>query len=238
MIYEISLTFTGWLNGITALGVFFFSFLFGLFFALKSRKKESNLLLYLGLIYIFAALIYMGDVIDFFTIIATGSNIDNSTGFIGLMNWVWFPGAVLFAMYVGAILITPKGKWYVFSPYIVLGIVFEVFLFLDPSGTIEQPNPVPLGSDLINDNLNLISISGLVALIFLLSIFIFLGFGFLIKGIQSTGTIRRKFILISFGAFIYIIGAVMDGLLPPGIYLIFVRSMMVLSAWLFYFGLR
>ena len=233
-----ALTSIGWLNGITALGVFIFSLLFGLFFALKSRKKESNLLLYLGLIYIFAALVYMGDVLDFFTIIATGFNINNSAGLIGLINWMWFPGAVLFAMYVGALLITPKGKWYIFSPYIALGIIFEIFLFLDPSGTIEQPPPIPPGSDLINDNLNLTSISGLAALVFLLSIFIFLGFGFLRKGIQSTGTIRRKFFLISSGAFIYIIGAVLDGLFPPGIHLIFVRSVMVLSAWLFYLGLR
>jgi len=233
-----SLNFIGWLNGITALGVFFFSFLFGLFFAIKSRKKESNLLLFLGLIYIFAALIYTGDVLDFFTIISTETNINNSSGFIGLMNWIWFPGAVLCAMYVGVILITPKRKWYIFSPYLVLGIIFEFFLFFDPMGTIEQPYPSPLGSDLINDNLVLTSISGIAALIFLLSIFIFMGFGFLRKGIQSTGAIRRKFFFLSSGAFIYIIGAVLDGLFLPGIHLIFVRSAMVFSAWLFYFGLR
>jgi len=228
----------GWLNGITALGVFFFSFLFGLFFAIKSRKKGSNLLLYLGLIYIFAALVYTGDVLDFFTILSTGDNVhERFVWLIGLINWMWFPGAVLFAMYIGALLITPKKKWYILSIYLVLGVIFELFLFLYPSGSVGY-DPDPEGKDIYNDNLAFTSITGIVALIFLLSLLIFLGFGFLRKGIQSTGIIRRKFFLISSGAFIYIIGAVLDGLFSPGVYLIFVRSAMALSAWLFYFGLR
>lgn len=234
----IALSYIGWLNGITALGVFIFSFLFGLFFAIKSRKKESNLLLYLGLIYIFAALVYTGDVLDFLKILLTGTNVDEPYEIIGLINWMWFPGAVLFAMYIGALLITPKKKWYIFSIYIVLGIIFELFLFIDLSGSVTFDYPFTSGEDLINDNLVFTSITGIVALIFLLSLLIFLGFGFLRKGLQSAGIIRRKFFLISGGAFIYIIGAVLDGLFSPGLALIFSRSAMAFSSWLFYFGLK
>ncbi|MFX1593382.1 MAG: hypothetical protein ACFFCL_11885 [Promethearchaeota archaeon] len=226
------------MSGITALGVFSFSLIFGLFFVIKSLKKKTRLLTYLGLVYVFAALVYTGDVLDFFTILITQSNIDNSFGIIGLINWMWFPGAVLPAMYIGAILLTPEKKWYVFTPYIILGIIFELFLFLDPSGSVAYVPPPGPGENLINDNLVFDSVAGIAALIFLLSLLIFVGFGFLNKGIKSTGTIRTKFLLISFGAFIYIIGAVMDGLFSPGIILIFIRSAMVLSAWLFYFGLR
>ncbi len=192
----------------------------------------------MGLIYIFAGLVYTGDVLDFFTILLTEDNVDNSFGIIGLINWMWFPGAVLFAMYIGAILITPKKKWYIFSIYLVLGIIFELFLFIDLSGSVTYDNPSTPGGDLINDNLVFTSITGIAALIFLLSLLIFLGFGFLRKSIQATGIIRRKFFLISLGAFIYIIGAILDGLFSPGVTLIFVRSAMALSAWLFYFGLK
>ncbi len=233
-----ALTFIGWLNGITASGVFIFSILFGLFFVYKSRKAHLNLLLYLGMVYFFAGLVYSGDVLDFITVVLTGINVDNSFGIIGLINWMWFPGAVLSAMYIGAIILTPKNKWYIFSIYLVLGIIFELFLFINLSGSVTYDDPSPLGSDLINDNLVFTSITGIVALIFLLSLFVFLGFGFLRKGIQSTGMIRRKFFLISSGAFIYIIGAVLDGLFSPGIPLIFIRSAMALSSWLFYFGLK
>ena len=193
---------------------------------------------YLGFVYIFAALVYTGDVLDFFAILITQSNLDNAFGIIGLVNWMWFPGAVLPAIYIGAILLIPEKKWYIFSFYIILAIIFEIFLFLDLSGSVTYVYPLVPGENLINDNLVFESVAGIIALTFLLSLLIFLGFGFLNKGIKSTGIIRIKFLLISAGAFIYIFGAVMDGLFSPGIILIFIRSAMVLSAWFFYFGLR
>jgi len=234
----LSLSNIGWLNGITASGVFFFSCLFGLFFIYKSRRLKLRLLLFLGFVYFFAGLVYSGDVLDFITILITGNNVDNTHGIIGLINWIWFPGAVIFAMYIGVELITPKKKWLIFSIYIALGIIFEVFFLLNPSGTVTYDNPTSPGEDLINDNLVFESIPSIIALIFLLSIIIFLGVGFLHKSFQSTGIIRRKFLYLSLGSFVYAIGAVLDGLFSPGIILIFIRSAMIGSAWLFYYGLK
>lgn len=204
----------------------------------KSRKTHLNLLLYLGLVFIFAGLIYTGDFLDFLTILLTQTNIDNSFGIIGLINWMWFPGVVIFAMYLGAELIIPEKKWYIFSIYLILGIIFELFLFFDLSGSITYVNPLNPGEDLINDNLVFESIAGILVLVFLLSILIFDGIGFLIKSIQSTGVIKKNFLLLSLGAFIYIIGGILDGLFSPGISLIFIRSAMALSALLFYFGIK
>jgi hypothetical protein len=139
------LSFVGWLSGITAFGVFFFSILFGLFFAIKSIKKESHLLLYLGLVYIFVGLVYTGDVLDFFTILLTGTNVESSfISIIGLINWIWFPGAVLFGMYIGSILLTRSKKWILSSIYLVLSIIFEVFLFIDLSNSVIYDVPSPL----------------------------------------------------------------------------------------------
>ncbi len=233
-----SLSNIGWLNGITASGVFIFSCLFGLFFIYKSRRLKLKLLLSLGFVYFFAGLVYSGDVLDFITILITGNNVDNTHGIIGLINWIWFPGAVVFAMYIGAELITPKKKWLIFSIYLVLGIIFEVFFLLNPSGTVTYDNPTSPGEDLINDNLVFESIPSIIALIFLLSIILFLGVGFLHKSFQSTGIIRRKFLYLSLGSFVYAIGAVLDGLFSPGIILIFIRSAMIGSSWLFYYGLK
>ena len=204
----------------------------------KSRKTHLNLLLYLGLVFIFAGLIYTGDFLDFLTIILTQTNIDNSFGIIGLINWMWFPGVVIFAMYLGAELIVPEKKKFIFSIYLVLGIIFELFLFLDLSGSITYDIPLNPGEDLINDNLVFESIAGILVLVFLLSILIFDGIGFLIKSIQSTGVIKKNFLLLSLGAFIYIIGGILDGLFSPGITLIFIRSAMALSALLFYLGIK
>ena len=228
----------GWLNGLTASGVFLFSITFGLFAIYKSRKTHLNPLLYLGLTYFFAGLIFTGDFLDFITVLITLTNIDNSLGFIGLINWMWFPGVAIFGMYFGAELIIPKKKWTIFTIYLILGIIFEVLLFLDPSAALTYKDPLNPGEDLINDNLVFESVAGILVLVFLLSILLFDGIGFLRKSFQSTGEIRKKFLLLSLGAFIYIIGGIFDGLFDPGISLIFIRSAMAISAFLFYFGVK
>jgi len=226
----------GWLSGLTASGVFLFSIILGLFFVYKSRKTKLSLLLYLGLIYVFAGLVYLGDFLDFATVLTTGYNIKEYS-WIGIVNWMWFPGAIICAIYLGAQLILTKKKWLIVSIYIGLGIIFELFLFFDPAGTITYSIPLNPGEDLINDNIILESVDFVIALIYLLSILIFLGVGFLSKAIQSTGAIRKKFLFLSAGAFVYTIGGILDGLFSPGIALIFIRSAMIISAWLFYVGL-
>lgn len=232
------LSIIGWLNGLTASGVFLFSIIFGLFAVYKARKTHSNPLLYLGLTYFFAGLIFTGDFLDFLTVLVTQTNMDNSLGIIGLINWMWFPGVAVFGMYFGAELIIPNKKWTIFIIYLILGIIFDVLLYLDPSAALTYTYPVNPGEDLINDSLIFESIPSILALIFLVSILILDGFGFLRKGIQSTGVIRRKFYYLSLGAFLYIMGGILDGLFDPGISLIFIRAAMIISALLFYLGVK
>ena len=210
----------------------------GLFFVYKAKKNDAKLLQYLGFTYFFAGLIYFGDFFDFITILITGTNVDNSTGFIGIINWMWFPGVILCAMYLGADLMVPNKKKLLMIIYLILGIVFELFLLFDTANSITYTYPSVAGEDLINDNMVEDSIMFFLTLFFLLSIIIFLGFGFLIKAIQSKGDIRKKFIYLSIGAFVYTIGGIMDGLFSPGIILIFIRSAMIGSSALFYLGLR
>ena len=166
------------------------------------------------------------------------TNIDNSFGIIGIINWMWIPEVAIFAMYLGAELILPEKKKLIFWIYLVLGIIFELILFLDLLDSITYEIPLNPGEDLINDNLVFESIAGILVLVFLLSILIFDGVGFLVKSIQSTGVIKKNFLLLSLGAFIYIIGGILDGLFSPGITLIFIRSAMALSALLFYLGIK
>ena len=204
----------------------------------KAKKANAKLLRYLGFTYFFAGLIYFGDFLDFITILITGTNVDNSTGFIGIINWMWFPGVVIFALLLGAELMTPSKKKLIMIIYIVLGIIFELFLFFDTANSITYSYPAVAGEDLINDNMVEDSIMFYLTLFFLLSIIIFLGFGFLIKAIQSRGDIRKNFLYLSIGAFVYTIGGIMDGLFSPGIILILIRSAMIGSSALFYLGLR
>jgi hypothetical protein len=232
-----ALSFIGWLSGLTASGVFLFSIIFGLFAIIKAMRRKSKPLFYLGLTYFFAGLIFTGDVLDFLTILSTQTNIDNSTGMLGLINWMWFPGVAIFGMFFGAEIIVPKRKWIIFIIYLILGIIFDALLFLDPSSAFTYTDPAP-GVDLINDNLIFESLPSMLALVFLVSILVLDGFGFLIKSIQATGDIRRRLFYLSLGAFFYIVGGILDGLFDPGIILIFIRSLMVISPILFYLGVK
>ena len=108
-------------------------------------------------------------------------------------------------MYFGAELIIPKKKWTFFKIYLILGIIFDVLLFFDPTSALTYTYPTIPSEDLINDSFVLESIVSILALIFLLSILILDVFGLLRKGIQSTGIIRKKFFFLSLGAFLFII---------------------------------
>jgi len=73
---------------------------------------------------------------------------------------------------------------------------------------------------------------------FLILIILLLGFGFLIKAFQSTGILKKKFILLSLGSIFFCVFGLMEGLITPGFFLIFVRIGYLSSFWFMYFGLR
>ena len=73
---------------------------------------------------------------------------------------------------------------------------------------------------------------------FLFSIIVFDGFGFLIRSIQSTGIIRKKFLYISLGFLIFLIIGTLEIFPISGIVLFLVRINTVASFWLWYLGLK
>jgi hypothetical protein len=121
--------------------------------------------------------------------------------------------------------------------YSSLGVLFEFFIFLDPN-SFSYIYPKNSGEDLIDDSINITSPAGILMLFFVLSALIFLGFGFLIQGIKSTGATRKNLLLMSLGMFFYIIFGGLDGLTTPGVALIFIRIPEIIGFWLMYFGLR
>ena len=98
--------------------------------------------------------------------------------------------------------------------------------------------PTTLGEDLIEDVFEFGSPAGIPFVIFMLSMLIINGFGFLLKSFQSTGIIRKKFLLLSIGIFTFFIFGGLDALIAPGVILIFVRIGVVSGFWLIYLGLR
>ena len=227
----------GWINGTTAIIVLISGCLFGVFCIYKAKKKDAKLILYLGFAAICSGLGFLGPCCDFIHILIIGKNIDNSYGQIPKLSFIWLPITILFGMYLGAALLMPKKKKIILIIYSFLGVLFELFIFFDPN-SFSYIYPKNSGEDLIDDSITITSPAGILMLIFVLSALIFLGFGFLIQAIKSTGPTRKELLFLSFGMFLYIIFGGLDGLTTPGIALIFVRIPEIIGFWLMYFGLR
>lgn len=232
------LSLTGWLDGMSALGYTIFGCTFGLLIIYKSRKLNAPLLTYMGLTIFFAGLLILGPCTDFLTIILTGNNIDNTYALIGILSGIAAPPATIFGIYVGAELLTPNKKWYIVSIYSILGIIFLLFLFIDPWGSFSFTYPNNPGEDIIDTQIVYGSPLFLISITFLFSLLIFNGLGYLLKSIQSTGMIRKKFFFLSIGYLLYVTCFILETYISPGIALVFIRICLILSFWLWYFGLK
>jgi hypothetical protein len=82
------------------------------------------------------------------------------------------------------------------------------------------------------------TVAGIVMGGLLLSVIVFLGLGFMIKGLKSSGIIRRNFLLISIGSIFFCIFGLLEGLTVPGLFVILVRVGYLCSFWFMYFGLQ
>lgn len=231
------ISYDGLLDGLTAMGVVASSVTFGLLFLYKSKKLKANLLMYAGFMVFFAGLLYLGPFSDFMSVSLTGNNLDNTRGIYGILSYMWVAPALIFAMYLGGALMLPEKKWYIVSVYVILAIIFELFLFLDTMNSFifQLANP---GEDLIDSGFVYGSPTFILIAIFLLSILIFNGFGFLRKSLQLTGVLKRKFIFLSLGQIIFVVAGAGDSLVTPGVLLVFIRVLMVSSSWLMYMGLK
>jgi len=124
-----ALSLDGWLSGISASMVVISGLIIGLFCIYKSRKTNARLLFHLGIVILCLCFPWLGELIDFFTILTTDNNMDNSYGLHGLVNYVWTPIMGLSATYIGVELINLKKKWYILSIIIVICFLGEIVLF-------------------------------------------------------------------------------------------------------------
>ena len=74
---------------------------------------------------------WLGPIVDFFSIIITTGNMDNSYGLYSILSYMWVPIPLVFAMLISAQILSPEKKWYIVSIYIILGVIFEFLLFFD-----------------------------------------------------------------------------------------------------------
>lgn len=231
----------GWLDGLTALTVVSVGIIFGLLSFYKAMRLKSTLLAVTGLATISVGFILLGATVDLMYILITQDNLDPAWLY-GLLSYTWTAPITIFGLYIGAELLAPTKKWYIVLVYAILSVIFEIIVFYysfaNPEVIYIFPEIDPAGTALLNTSMNPRSIAFILMLIFLISGLFFNGIGFLRKSRQASGAIKRKFLYLSLGWFLFIICGALDGLFDPAVYTFFIRIGIVLSIVFMYLGVR
>ena len=131
-----------------------------------------------------------------------------------------------------------RKKWYIVLLFIILGLVFEFFLFFDTMGTFQFTIPIIGSGNLIDSQFILLSPGFILGAVFLNSILVLNGIGFLHKARQLEGALRRKFLYLSTAFFLFCVCAGIDAAIPVGPALVIVRLGMIVVNLFLYYGLK
>ncbi|MFX1568413.1 MAG: hypothetical protein ACFFCV_08600 [Promethearchaeota archaeon] len=230
------LGFEGWLSGITASLIVISSVIFGLLSFYKSIKLKAKLLSIAGLVMIFVGFLWLGPTTDFFVKLITDNNISPATTYV-FLSYAWVGPALFFAMYLGGELMIPKYKWILVGAFVVLGGIFEFFLWTQPIQSFDYIE-VRYPNGIIDASFNNSHPTYLMVLIMLISSLIFLGIGMAVKAKQSTGLLRKKFTYLSIGFIIFVACAALDSILELPLTIGIVRVVMATFAIWMYLGLK
>jgi len=231
----------GLLDGLTATGIILSATIFGLLSLYKSIKLKAKLLTIAGLAMFFVGLLWFGPFIDFILVTFTGTNI-TPTPLYSLLSYTWVVPALVLALYLGGELLIPKKKWILIGVFIVLGLVFEYFLWFETTESFTWLAPgspgFVIGQDLIDASFIRTHWTFLLIALFLIVAFIFLGIGFIIKAKQATGELRKKFAFLAVGFIIFVVCGALDSILTLPVAIGFVRIIMMTFAVWMYLGLK
>lgn len=226
----------GWIDGLTAALIIVSSVIFGLLSLYKSIKLKAKLLAIAGVVMILVGMLWLGPTIDFLMVLIWQTNI-TPIWFYSILSYVWVAPALLFSMWLGGELIVPKRKWILVGIFVVLGVVFEYFLWFHISDSFTWTLGTP-GEDLIDASFVRTHPTFLMVVVMLVAVLIFLGIGFFLKAKQATGSLRKKFFFLGLGFTIFVVCAALDSILTPGISIGFVRVVMASFAIWMYLGLK
>ncbi|MFX1287221.1 MAG: hypothetical protein ACFFFY_01500 [Promethearchaeota archaeon] len=231
----------GLLDGLTATGIILSATIFGLLSLYKSIKLKAKLLTIAALTMFFVGLLWFGPFMELLLVTFTGFNISPKETY-ALLSYSWVAPALIFALYLGGELLIPKRKWILIGVFIVLGLLFEYFLWFQTTESFIWFAPGEFGfisgEDVIDVNFVRTHPTFLLVALFLIVALIFLGIGFLVKAKQATGELRKKFIYLAVGFIIFVVCGALDSILTLPVAIGFSRVVMMTFAFWMYLGLK
>jgi len=234
----------GFLDGLTALIIIAFGFIAASIMYYKAYKMNAKFLQLGAIMSVFAVLLWLGPTIDFLTILLTQNNLDNSAGLYGILSYMWVPPALITALYLGSVMLAPKSKTIILIIYSIIGVIFELLLFLDTANAFIFTDPFPptidfvSGTQLIDSRFNSSHPIFYLIAIFLVSLVALNGVGSLRQAAKSPGVIRKKSMGMATVFFLFPIVAIIDAYLPAGPILFVSRSGMIVIAVFMYLALK
>ena len=232
-----ALSLFGWIIGFLAAFSVIFYGMFGTWIIYRSRKLNANLLSVMGLTIMITGLGYLGVFIDFLTMLTTETHMNKllfaqiSYGFSAVFVF-------LFLYIYAKLMIQEKIRKYFISFYLTVSILFLIIIFIDPINSFNITLPGEPDEVLMQSSLAFMSPAFFLAMIALISVFIFCVIGYFYKSMKSSGILKKKYLYLSIGYLFWISGASVEALITSGIFIIFVRLSMSFSAIFFYFGIR
>lgn len=229
----------GWLNGISALGVLTINIIIGFYGLYKASKLKAKLLTVTALTIISIGLLWLGPTTDFINILINDTNIDPYI--YPLLSYMWAALGITLGMYIGGELLIPKKKWILVGIFLIMSIAYEYFLFSSPQLSFNYKLPgidFVAGEDIIDTSSNYGYPTAYFLIVFILSILIFNGIGFLVKAKQATGILRKKFLYLAIGFIVFAIIVAFDSVVPPMVAVFIVRFGIIISSILIYLGIK
>ncbi|MFX1556336.1 MAG: toll/interleukin-1 receptor domain-containing protein, partial [Promethearchaeota archaeon] len=173
------------------------SLLIGSLFIYKSRKFEIKILLFAGLSIFFWGFGFIFGIYNLLSILFTGVDIISTEIFFSFLNVVFQIVYSLCTIYVGGKLLFPK-KIRLFFSIILLGVAIQAtigftYMIIDP---MVFESIVDFVTEGIFSTSNLGWVNYLMMGVSLITIFIFMVIGFLVKSIQYRGKLRIKFFIL------------------------------------------
>lgn len=227
----------GLIDGITATMVVLSGFVFGSFFIYQSKKRGAKLLKQLAFIVIFAGLLYLGVFLDFVWVLTMGKNLSEPKGLVAILSYIWFPPAMISAVYLALGINNSKYTWHGTIGYMILTIFFYIHILFEPLESFYIGSYAPSGEGLIDYNIQSNSLASLYLIIMLAPIIIGLIIGAFYYGRETTGAIRKQFSLLGLGVMSFGVFGLLEGFVQPGTFVIFIRIGYLTSFLWMYFGL-
>ncbi|MBY9007505.1 MAG: hypothetical protein KGD63_12175 [Candidatus Lokiarchaeota archaeon] len=232
----------GMIDGILVTTIVILSILIGLLNILKSKAKFQKIT---GIVIICIGLVMLGPMLDFFALLFTNLNID-PWELIPVLSFIWIAPILVLGISMGAEAILPDKKKLLIIISAILGIIFEIIMFIgvfaENNGVFDTSETWVLGESLYNLRIVFEEVLGaaiIVSLIVCLAVILVInGIGFLQKAGESSGVIKKKFMLISLGWIAFIVFGVIDSVVDLGNMILIPRLFILLSVLCLYLGTK